>query len=702
MTNSLVDWFNTLPTAVLLLSALFGVGWVVLRAAGMRGIRPVALAPTVSALILTVDGLFQAAVGKPWGWIPVMVTTAILALAAHTMKRLIDRWDPGILLMPEDQREGMTMLTDGGRAERRLFLTVLGFWAFTALPVILTIPPNAVSQSGDALYHYMQVAIIEREDYASMFNPNAGMFGLTSHAGFYPIVWHQVASLGAWSWRETLIANNVLLLAVALVWYLGLVYLARTALPKVRHAPYLALAASLLAPVFPWRLTYGAALWPYCMAVATCPAVIAMSIECWRRARTLMVVAAREQNTSVWGARARAAMALSAIIPFFVGSCLIHTSAAAMLLWPLFGILLCQAVHSGIRSWRTERRAQAAAWWIGALLAVVALVAFVMLPGPQQHHFGRYTELDWSNLTTKLLIPITLDYFGGWAIEWIEMPLAALSLLGAAICLWRRRNWELVVGWVLSMSLILAAIAPIPVLSSITGLFYRNPHRLKAMTAVLAVLLVVIALDTLRTWLAPVAARICSGLRGALARTGLADSTISMVTRAAAAVVVVILCTPAMVVGSQAIASDVREGYQPVLGDTRFIADEAELAMIRRLPDELPDDAVVIGDPVAGAGYIPILTGMRSVWVFPGQAADDEDGIYLREYFNQIHTDPHVCEILQHHGIKYFYADKDIRFNNSQLSKIRPGLYKVDTSYGFTLIDSGGSASLWRIDVCNG
>lgn len=701
MTNSLVDWFNTLPTAVLLLSALFGVGWVVLRAAGMRGIRPVALAPTVSALILTVDGLFQAAVGKPWGWIPVMVTTAILALAAHTMKRLIDRWDPGILLMPEDQREGMTMRTDGGRAERRLFLTVLGFWAFTALPVILTIPPNAVSQSGDALYHYMQVAIIEREDYASMFNPNAGMFGLTSHAGFYPIVWHQVASLGAWSWRETLIANNVLLLAVALVWYLGLVYLARTALPKVRQAPYLALAASLLAPVFPWRLTYGAALWPYCMAVATCPAVIAMSIECWRRARTLLVVAARDQSASHRGALGRAAMALCAIIPFFVGSCLIHTSAAAMLLWPLFGIILCYAVRSGVRSWRSERRGQAAARWIGALLAVVAVVVFVYLPGPQQHHFGRYTELDWSNLATKLLIPVALNYFGGWAIEWVEIPLTILSLLGAAVCLWRRRTWELVVAWVFSMSLILAAIAPIPVLSSITGLFYRNPHRLKAMTAVLAVLLVVIALDTLRTWLAPVAARICSGLRGALARTGLADSVISMVTRVAAAVVVVILCTPAMVVGSQAIASDVREGYQPVLGDTRFIADEAELAMIRRLPDELPDDAVVIGDPVAGAGYIPILTGMRSVWVFPGQAADDEDGIYLREYFNQIHTDPHVCEILQHHGIKYFYADKDIRFNNSQLSKIRPGLYKVDTSYGFTLIDSGGSASLWRIDVCN-
>ena len=278
--------------------------------------------------------------------------------------------------------------------------------------------------------------------------------------------------------------------------------------------------------------------------------------------------------------------------------------------------------------------------------------------------------------------------------------MTVLSLLGAAICLWRRRNWELVVGWILSMSLILAAIAPIPVLSSITGLFYRNPHRLKAMTAVLAVLLVVVALDALRTWLAPVVRRVRSGFNGAFARVGLSDPTISVVNRVVAACIVLVLCAPAMVVGSHAIASDVREGYLPVHGDTRFIADKAELDMIRRLPEELPDNAVVIGDPVAGTGYIPILTGMRSVWVFPGQAADDADGIYLREHFKQIRTDPHVCEILQQHGIRYFYADKDIRFNNSQLSKIRPGLYGVDTSSGFTLIDSGGSASLWRIDIC--
>ena len=108
------------------------------------------------------------------------------------------------------------------------------------------------------------------------------------------------------------------------------------------------------------------------------------------------------------------------------------------------------------------------------------------------------------------------------------------------------------------------------------------------------------------------------------------------------------------------------------------------------------DDVVLdeSGNPVAPSGAAGEAGGAER------PSADDEDGIYLREHFNQIRTDPHVCEILQQHGIRYFYADKDIRFNNSQLSKIRPGLYGVDTSSGFTLIDSGGSAALWRIDIC--
>lgn len=104
--------------------------------------------------------------------------------------------------------------------------------------------------------------------------------------------------------------------------------------------------------------------------------------------------------------------------------------------------------------------------------------------------------------------------------------------------------------------------------------------------------------------------------------------------------------------------------------------------------------------PVAGSGYIPILTGLSSVWVFPGQSSDDADGFYLREHFNEIHDNPQVCEVLVRHGIRYFYRDVDYFFNGVWLSRLRPGLYNVDTTTGFTLIDSGGSATLWRIDTC--
>ena len=43
---------------------------------------------------------------------------------------------------------------------------------------------------------------------------------------------------------------------------------------------------------------------------------------------------------------------------------------------------------------------------------------------------------------------------------------------------------------------------------------------------------------------------------------------------------------------------------------------------------------------------------------------------------------------------------QDTRFNGAPNSRLRPGFYGVDLSKGFTLIDSGGSAAVYRIDLC--
>ena len=87
--------------------------------------------------------------------------------------------------------------------------------------------------------------------------------------------------------------------------------------------------------------------------------------------------------------------------------------------------------------------------------------------------------------------------------------------------------------------------------------------------------------------------------------------------------------------------------------------------------------------------------------MFAGQAQSDEDGLYLREHFRDLHEDPHVCEILQDHGIRYFYEDSSQFFNGTWLADLRPGLYDVDTSTGFTLLDTGGTARVWEITACD-
>ena len=64
---------------------------------------------------------------------------------------------------------------------------------------------------------------------------------------------------------------------------------------------------------------------------------------------------------------------------------------------------------------------------------------------------------------------------------------------------------------------------------------------------------------------------------------------------------------------------------------------------------------------------------------------------------------PSPCSVparRRRHRITHFYSDQPQRFNGVANEKLRPGLYDVDVSSGFTLVDQGGSAAVYRIDLC--
>ncbi|MGO3795809.1 MAG: DUF6541 family protein [Pauljensenia sp.] len=131
------------------------------------------------------------------------------------------------------------------------------------------------------------------------------------------------------------------------------------------------------------------------------------------------------------------------------------------------------------------------------------------------------------------------------------------------------------------------------------------------------------------------------------------------------------------------------------------MATSAELDMLRRMPETLPADALVLGDPIAGAAYTEVI-GQRSA-VFPQlyqTLGDSHAQEVLVERFNQIHTDPEVCEVVRELGITHFYMEEDGWYYQYKRSERFPGLYNVDVSHGFELVDDGGTAKLFRITAC--
>lgn len=126
-----------------------------------------------------------------------------------------------------------------------------------------------------------------------------------------------------------------------------------------------------------------------------------------------------------------------------------------------------------------------------------------------------------------------------------------------------------------------------------------------------------------------------------------------------------------------------------------------ELAMVERVPDTIPEGARILGDPIAGAAYVESI-GQREAF-FPqlttAYTGKENASVFL-EHFNEIHTNPTVCEALKAEGIEYVYLDADGKYYSFARSERAPGLYNVDVSRGFEMIDQGDQAALYRITAC--
>ena len=725
----IVAWVSVLPLLVALLVATFVPGWLLLVAGGARfRLARIACAPALTFLLMGLGGVVFRALGV-WWHLPTVVTYLLLCAAVVAAGRWLWVRRKGQVLTlrtwfaPEPAPHGLPAPSPYSSAmgapgepempdtrsilgsQRLMWAAVLIAWAVMILPMLPGSGPDIPIQSADSLYHYNQAWLIEHTGNASMLDGNAGMFGMDGHHSFYPMVWHAIVTLSSVGWYQVVPATNTLLLVVPLVWLIGMAYLARVILPEIRGSVYLVLGAGALTPIFPIRLLTDTAVWPYALALAACPATVAWAVAAWRRATWLITV----------GRRRRTLIVVAAPVSAVMGSVVTHPATAVIIGWPLAAVAWMGIVLAGIRGLRRQdpvARRRGIILLSIAVLVVLAVAVFVMAPGPQQAHFGRRPDRSWEPLFAKLVIPFLLYYGGGgWEIRAAYIIMACLSVLGAVLAYRRRHHRGIVVSWIACMALILAALAPIPVLSALTGVFYNNPHRIKAMTVVPALLLVTLGLDALTgrflAWrhrrtrrVAGGADKIAEGAEPHRPETPTGRVPVARLIMSSPVVVGALVLVLGVASSMTAVRADVRGAFSPKYGQSRLVALNDELAMIKRLGTELPSDAYVLGDPVAGTAMLPFMAGLSSVWMFAGQADSDADGLYLRTHFRDLHFDPQVCEIVRRHRITHFYSDEPQRFNGVDNQTLRPGLYGVDLSHGFTLVDQGGSAAVYRIDLC--
>jgi len=146
-------------------------------------------------------------------------------------------------------------------------------------------------------------------------------------------------------------------------------------------------------------------------------------------------------------------------------------------------------------------------------------------------------------------------------------------------------------------------------------------------------------------------------------------------------------------------AADARAAY--AFSETSALLTSDERALLQRLTETTPEDALIAGSPWTGTSLAYALTGREVLekHVF-GTLTDDE--IYVDEHLSEIEEDPRVCEAVNRLGLDYVldFGAQNV-FNNPGSGTDKLGLVDLQPSESLVLVDSeGAGARLFRIEGC--
>lgn len=655
-------------------------GWLLARAWGCRGLTALGAAPALTLAILGPATLLAQRSGQRWAPAILVAGWPIVLLAVGCAAGLVCTWLGGRSRSSDagaDQHGTVLNRPAMARAER------LALTGGIALAVLLTAVPVAIgtggwddpAQASDGVFHLSATAFVRQTGDASFLGGLAPMYDGVSL--YYPTGWHAVAALLP---GDVVTGANVLVAVLAaLVWPLSMAALLREVLDHAGSALAVgcALAGSVVSPLL--LLT---SVWPYGLSVVLLPGALALLLRAVRGGQA--------------GAVARAGAWVLA-----GGGCLgvVMAHGAGVFNLAVLGlpILLLAGLPVARRAWGRGGPSRA------GLVAGVGASVLVVVGGAWMMRHSLASVLSFkrgsANIGETLFAVVTDHPLLATFTPWIPGNILVFALAVLGVGAWKRivkvRAW--VVGAAASLTLLLLASGPAWPLRLLAGPWYTQRARIMPLLTVAMLVLAAIGIqEATRRW----------GTAGSTDRNaselGPARRLLALARRRVPATLLIasLIVAPAWRWGQRvdllaAIHDPARVSYGAMLSD-------GEVEFIERIAAELPDDAVVLGDPSNGSAYLWSVAGVRVVYPSRPEPTSMEL-TWLGRNADQIETDPRVCETLRAHGVAYYYSDDapaDGKTGGARKPLWGEALARVPHS-ALEPVDSEGTATLWRITACD-
>ncbi|MDO5721357.1 MAG: hypothetical protein Q4P06_02295 [Actinomycetaceae bacterium] len=659
------EWLGTIPLVLYTLALVVLPGAAVLRIAGFKGSLSVAGAPPISLGIIAASGIAASWLHLRWHLWVLLAGTALVTGLAWLARYLIVGRRPAPNTPQALRRPQL--------ASTITLTTVVVATAFTAWMLIRARTPDLPVQQIDSTFHQSLPWLITQSGDASLLTAASYGMGMRAIPTYYPVVWHVlVATVGGP--QNVIPATYALLIVMPAIWFLGIAGLALEAFPRSRWAPSASVSAALLFPAYPSYMLVYLPIWANALGIALIPAILALLLRCLRLLEELTTVGRR-----------RALVAFLGFVLAYLGAVAtypITLLATLFLIIPLAGNIFFRIRDAILLKY--GRRPSRIYVYVTVAVLVLAPLVLVWFNPRIIAFLQRDGYASFDHVIPKLKAIVTMWPLGtGAPWMWVAYILIGLIIVfGLLTTLTRGKQRWIAWSWMIGVLVLLAAYFPIWGLSGLTGLWYNSPYRILPVLILPTCLMAASIWQRLETWV----------------KNRWQRSHREWTVVAAGLSILFALLAHGLTFTARIPLMEV--AYNDPQNSPVYLADESELEMIKRVGPKLDEGLMVLGDPANGSTFIEPLAGRRVVFPHLTFRTLDTDAIFLARNFRFIDTDSRVCRILHHYGIGYYYQDEPGLITGIDPLERSPGLYRVDTSHGFELIDSSDTARIYKITAC--